>query len=156
MGHLVILTLISRHPHRIHVSLYFLGYSHVKHFSWDKYLEETNSLPAPARAFKVVREFALSPWFVCSMMLLVRGHLGNWSAGVAMRRSRRLKEMLSELFSFENSELFLWFLYMWTHMCSGGRHRGGWRRTLNVIPQRLSILVFEKRCLTDLKLAKWV
>ncbi|XP_038195027.1 lethal(3)malignant brain tumor-like protein 3 isoform X2 [Arvicola amphibius] len=29
------------------------GYSHVKHFSWDKYLEETNSLPAPARAFKV-------------------------------------------------------------------------------------------------------
>lgn len=55
MGHFVILTLISRHPHRIHVSLYFLGYSHVKHFSWDKYLEETNSLPAPARAFKVVR-----------------------------------------------------------------------------------------------------
>lgn len=59
MGHLVILTLISRHPHRIHVSLHFLGYSHVKHFSWDKYLEETNSLPAPARAFKVVSEFAL-------------------------------------------------------------------------------------------------
>ncbi|XP_020039914.2 lethal(3)malignant brain tumor-like protein 3 isoform X2 [Castor canadensis] len=29
------------------------GYSTVKHFSWDKYLEETNSLPAPARAFKV-------------------------------------------------------------------------------------------------------
>ncbi|XP_036024951.1 lethal(3)malignant brain tumor-like protein 3 isoform X2 [Onychomys torridus] len=29
------------------------GYSHMKHFSWDKYLEETNSLPAPARAFKV-------------------------------------------------------------------------------------------------------
>nr|KAF6363021.1 L3MBTL histone methyl-lysine binding protein 3 [Pipistrellus kuhlii] len=29
------------------------GYSNVKHFSWDKYLEETNSLPAPARAFKV-------------------------------------------------------------------------------------------------------
>ena len=31
----------------------------MKHFSWDKYLEETNSLPAPARAFKVVSEFAL-------------------------------------------------------------------------------------------------
>ncbi|XP_057384250.1 lethal(3)malignant brain tumor-like protein 3 isoform X3 [Balaenoptera acutorostrata] len=29
------------------------GYPNVKHFSWDKYLEETNSLPAPARAFKV-------------------------------------------------------------------------------------------------------
>ncbi|KAM9006002.1 lethal(3)malignant brain tumor-like protein 3 [Sarcophilus harrisii] len=28
-------------------------YPNVKHFSWDKYLEETNSLPAPARAFKV-------------------------------------------------------------------------------------------------------
>lgn len=106
MGHLVILTVISRHPHRIHVSLYFLGYSHVKHFSWDKYLEETNSLPAPARAFKVVREFALSPWFVCSMMQLIRGHLGNWPAGVAMRRSRSLKEMLSELFSFENLNCF--------------------------------------------------
>lgn len=35
--------------------LSFLGYPNVKHFSWDKYLEETNSLPAPARAFKVVR-----------------------------------------------------------------------------------------------------
>lgn len=33
---------------------FFLGYPNVKHFSWDKYLEETNSLPAPARAFKVV------------------------------------------------------------------------------------------------------
>uniref|UniRef100_A0A2K6LF46 L3MBTL histone methyl-lysine binding protein 3 n=1 Tax=Rhinopithecus bieti TaxID=61621 RepID=A0A2K6LF46_RHIBE len=31
----------------------FVGYPNVKHFSWDKYLEETNSLPAPARAFKV-------------------------------------------------------------------------------------------------------
>lgn len=31
----------------------------MKHFSWDKYLEETNSLPAPARAFKVVRLFNL-------------------------------------------------------------------------------------------------
>uniref|UniRef100_A0A2I2YJQ6 L3MBTL histone methyl-lysine binding protein 3 n=1 Tax=Gorilla gorilla gorilla TaxID=9595 RepID=A0A2I2YJQ6_GORGO len=29
------------------------SYPNVKHFSWDKYLEETNSLPAPARAFKV-------------------------------------------------------------------------------------------------------
>uniref|UniRef100_A0A3Q2LM07 L3MBTL histone methyl-lysine binding protein 3 n=1 Tax=Equus caballus TaxID=9796 RepID=A0A3Q2LM07_HORSE len=29
------------------------GYPNVKHFSWDKYLEETSSLPAPARAFKV-------------------------------------------------------------------------------------------------------
>ncbi|XP_017511724.1 lethal(3)malignant brain tumor-like protein 3 isoform X3 [Manis javanica] len=29
------------------------GYPNVKHFSWDKYLEETNSLPTPARAFKV-------------------------------------------------------------------------------------------------------
>ncbi|XP_058422290.1 lethal(3)malignant brain tumor-like protein 3 isoform X2 [Diceros bicornis minor] len=29
------------------------GYPNVKHFSWDKYLEETNSSPAPARAFKV-------------------------------------------------------------------------------------------------------
>ncbi|KAM4865690.1 lethal(3)malignant brain tumor-like protein 3 isoform 3-T3 [Thomomys bottae] len=29
------------------------GHPNVKHFSWDKYLEETNSLPAPARAFKV-------------------------------------------------------------------------------------------------------
>nr|XP_004651271.1 lethal(3)malignant brain tumor-like protein 3 isoform X1 [Jaculus jaculus]XP_045015055.1 lethal(3)malignant brain tumor-like protein 3 isoform X1 [Jaculus jaculus]XP_045015056.1 lethal(3)malignant brain tumor-like protein 3 isoform X1 [Jaculus jaculus]XP_045015058.1 lethal(3)malignant brain tumor-like protein 3 isoform X1 [Jaculus jaculus] len=29
------------------------GYPNAKHFSWDKYLEETNSLPAPARAFKV-------------------------------------------------------------------------------------------------------
>ncbi|XP_043366868.1 lethal(3)malignant brain tumor-like protein 3 isoform X1 [Dermochelys coriacea] len=28
-------------------------YPHAKHFSWGKYLEETNSLPAPARAFKV-------------------------------------------------------------------------------------------------------
>ncbi|NXY01407.1 LMBL3 protein, partial [Pteruthius melanotis] len=28
-------------------------YPHAKHFSWDKYLEETSSLPAPARAFKV-------------------------------------------------------------------------------------------------------
>ncbi|NXC61649.1 LMBL3 protein, partial [Aleadryas rufinucha] len=28
-------------------------YPHSKHFSWDKYLEETSSLPAPARAFKV-------------------------------------------------------------------------------------------------------
>ncbi|XP_075410677.1 lethal(3)malignant brain tumor-like protein 3 isoform X2 [Tenrec ecaudatus] len=29
------------------------GYPNVKHFSWDKYLEDSNSLPAPARAFKV-------------------------------------------------------------------------------------------------------
>uniref|UniRef100_A0A8C0EGR5 L3MBTL histone methyl-lysine binding protein 3 n=1 Tax=Bubo bubo TaxID=30461 RepID=A0A8C0EGR5_BUBBB len=29
-------------------------YPHAKHFSWEKYLEETSSLPAPARAFKVV------------------------------------------------------------------------------------------------------
>uniref|UniRef100_A0A8D2L1X7 L3MBTL histone methyl-lysine binding protein 3 n=1 Tax=Varanus komodoensis TaxID=61221 RepID=A0A8D2L1X7_VARKO len=29
------------------------GYPHAKHFTWEKYLEETNSLPAPARAFKV-------------------------------------------------------------------------------------------------------
>ncbi|XP_072711941.1 lethal(3)malignant brain tumor-like protein 3 isoform X2 [Ciconia boyciana] len=28
-------------------------YPHAKHFSWEKYLEETSSLPAPARAFKV-------------------------------------------------------------------------------------------------------
>uniref|UniRef100_A0A670YSE0 L3MBTL histone methyl-lysine binding protein 3 n=1 Tax=Pseudonaja textilis TaxID=8673 RepID=A0A670YSE0_PSETE len=28
-------------------------YPHGKHFSWEKYLEETSSLPAPARAFKV-------------------------------------------------------------------------------------------------------
>ncbi|XP_038627197.1 lethal(3)malignant brain tumor-like protein 3 [Tachyglossus aculeatus] len=28
-------------------------YPNAKHFSWDKYLEETSSLPAPARAFKV-------------------------------------------------------------------------------------------------------
>ncbi|XP_067322873.1 lethal(3)malignant brain tumor-like protein 3 isoform X1 [Anolis sagrei] len=28
-------------------------YPHPKHFSWEKYLEETSSLPAPARAFKV-------------------------------------------------------------------------------------------------------
>uniref|UniRef100_A0ABM5G5K3 Lethal(3)malignant brain tumor-like protein 3 isoform X3 n=1 Tax=Pogona vitticeps TaxID=103695 RepID=A0ABM5G5K3_9SAUR len=28
-------------------------YPHAKHFSWEKYLEETGSLPAPARAFKV-------------------------------------------------------------------------------------------------------
>ncbi|XP_053142349.1 lethal(3)malignant brain tumor-like protein 3 isoform X2 [Hemicordylus capensis] len=28
-------------------------YPHAKHFSWEKYLEETCSLPAPARAFKV-------------------------------------------------------------------------------------------------------
>lgn len=33
---------------------------------------------------------------------------------------------------------------------------GGCRRTLNVVPQSLSFLVFETRCLTDLKLAKWV
>uniref|UniRef100_A0A8C9LC31 L3MBTL histone methyl-lysine binding protein 3 n=1 Tax=Pavo cristatus TaxID=9049 RepID=A0A8C9LC31_PAVCR len=31
-------------------------YPHAKHFSWEKYLEETSSLPAPARAFKVVRK----------------------------------------------------------------------------------------------------
>ncbi|KAI2652412.1 Lethal(3)malignant brain tumor-like protein 3 [Labeo rohita] len=30
------------------------GYPDVKNFSWEKYLAETNSLPAPARAFKVV------------------------------------------------------------------------------------------------------
>uniref|UniRef100_A0A8C2AH05 L3MBTL histone methyl-lysine binding protein 3 n=1 Tax=Cyprinus carpio TaxID=7962 RepID=A0A8C2AH05_CYPCA len=29
------------------------GYPDVKNFSWEKYLAETNSLPAPARAFKV-------------------------------------------------------------------------------------------------------
>ncbi|KAL4649096.1 lethal(3)malignant brain tumor-like protein 3 isoform X1 [Arapaima gigas] len=29
------------------------GYHNAKNFSWEKYLEETNSLPAPARAFKV-------------------------------------------------------------------------------------------------------
>ncbi|GCC25318.1 lethal(3)malignant brain tumor-like protein 1 isoform X1 [Chiloscyllium punctatum] len=29
------------------------GYPHPEHFSWDKYLEETGSSPAPARAFKV-------------------------------------------------------------------------------------------------------
>lgn len=40
------------------------------------------------------------------MMLLIRGHVGNWSAGVAMRRSRRLKEMLSEFFSFESPNCF--------------------------------------------------
>ncbi|GAB5571880.1 lethal(3)malignant brain tumor-like protein 3 isoform X1 [Prionailurus iriomotensis] len=34
-------------------SLLLQCYPNVKHFSWDKYLEETNSLPAPARAFKV-------------------------------------------------------------------------------------------------------
>ncbi|XP_071405163.1 lethal(3)malignant brain tumor-like protein 3 isoform X3 [Pithys albifrons albifrons] len=28
-------------------------YPHAKHFSWERYLEETSSLPAPARAFKV-------------------------------------------------------------------------------------------------------
>ncbi|XP_063166210.1 lethal(3)malignant brain tumor-like protein 3 isoform X3 [Candoia aspera] len=28
-------------------------YPHGKHFSWEKYLEETSSLPAPARAFKM-------------------------------------------------------------------------------------------------------
>lgn len=32
-------------------------YPHAKHFSWEKYLEETSSLPAPARAFKVVRKY---------------------------------------------------------------------------------------------------
>ncbi|CAB1340258.1 unnamed protein product, partial [Coregonus sp. 'balchen'] len=30
------------------------GYPNVKNFSWEKYLEETNSSPAPARAFKVL------------------------------------------------------------------------------------------------------
>uniref|UniRef100_A0A8C1NKJ8 L3MBTL histone methyl-lysine binding protein 3 n=1 Tax=Cyprinus carpio TaxID=7962 RepID=A0A8C1NKJ8_CYPCA len=30
------------------------GYPDVKNFSWEKYLAETNSLPAPARAFKVI------------------------------------------------------------------------------------------------------
>lgn len=89
------------------------------------------------------------------MMLLIRRHLGNWSAGMAIRKSRRLKEMLSKCL-FWKSELFLWFLYMWSHMCWGGRHRGGCRRTLNVVPQSLSFSVFETRYLTDVKLAKWV
>lgn len=51
----VIFTIILVKPDRIYLFLSFLGYPNVKHFSWDKYLEETNSLPAPARAFKVVR-----------------------------------------------------------------------------------------------------
>lgn len=42
----------------------------MKHFSWDKYLEETNSLPAPARAFKVVREFALYSVLLWVLMML--------------------------------------------------------------------------------------
>uniref|UniRef100_A0A8C9V5W2 L3MBTL histone methyl-lysine binding protein 3 n=1 Tax=Scleropages formosus TaxID=113540 RepID=A0A8C9V5W2_SCLFO len=36
-----------------YVILCFAGYHNAKNFSWEKYLEETNSLPAPARAFKV-------------------------------------------------------------------------------------------------------
>ncbi|KAB1275711.1 Lethalmalignant brain tumor-like protein 3 [Camelus dromedarius] len=53
LGQSVVLTVILDKPDRIYCFLSLLGYPNVKHFSWDKYLEETNSLPAPARAFKV-------------------------------------------------------------------------------------------------------
>lgn len=33
----------------------FLEYKHPKSFSWEKYLEETGTQAAPARAFKQVR-----------------------------------------------------------------------------------------------------
>lgn len=36
--------------------LFFSGYKDSKAFSWEKYLEETNSQAAPARAFKLVGE----------------------------------------------------------------------------------------------------
>ncbi|KAK6297347.1 hypothetical protein J4Q44_G00319300 [Coregonus suidteri] len=37
------------------------GYPNVKNFSWEKYLEETNSSPAPARAFKVKPPHSFQP-----------------------------------------------------------------------------------------------
>lgn len=45
-------------------------YPHAKHFSWDKYLEETSSLPAPARAFKVVRK-SLNVFHALKFMWLI-------------------------------------------------------------------------------------
>lgn len=43
-------------------SLFFSGYSDSEAFSWEKYLEETNSQAAPARAFKLVGDSLWLSW----------------------------------------------------------------------------------------------
>lgn len=46
------------------------GYPDAENFSWERYLEETSSLPAPARAFKAVREQSCVCVFECTSVFV--------------------------------------------------------------------------------------
>lgn len=55
----------------------FLEYKHPKSFSWEKYLEETGTQAAPARAFKQVR-FQSLQWTMRGVVAKSFNIIYNW------------------------------------------------------------------------------